>query len=47
MAAFGSLKKKEDAEKIRKGQLKPTDIAEDNRDYYLERRYPAYGTFLP
>ena len=40
-------KKKEDAEKIRKGQLKPTDIAEDNRDYYLERRYPAYGNLSP
>ncbi len=40
-------KKKEDAEKIRKGQLKPTDIAEDDRDYYLERRYPAFGNLSP
>ena len=40
-------KKKEDAEKIRKGELKPTDIAEDERDYYLERRYPAYGNLSP
>jgi len=40
-------KKKEDAEKIRKGQLKATDIAEDDRDYYLERRYPAFGNLVP
>jgi len=40
-------KKKEDAEKIRKGELKPGDIAEDDRDYYLERRYPAYGNLSP
>jgi succinate dehydrogenase / fumarate reductase flavoprotein subunit len=40
-------KKKEDAEKIRKGQLKPTDLAEEDRDYYLERRYPAFGNLVP
>ena len=40
-------KKKEDAEKIRKGEIKPTAIAEDDRDYYLERRYPAYGNLSP
>jgi succinate dehydrogenase / fumarate reductase, flavoprotein subunit len=40
-------KKKEDAEKIRIGTLKPTDIAEDDRDYYLERRYPAFGNLVP
>ncbi|MCW3806882.1 fumarate reductase/succinate dehydrogenase flavoprotein subunit [Plebeiibacterium marinum] len=40
-------KKKEDAEAIRAGKLKPTDIAEDNRDYYLERRYPAFGNLVP
>jgi succinate dehydrogenase / fumarate reductase flavoprotein subunit len=40
-------KKKEDAEKIRKKQLKPTDIAEEDRDYYLERRYPAFGNLVP
>ncbi len=40
-------KKKEDAEKIQKGQLKPTDIPEDERDYYLERRYPAFGNLVP
>lgn len=40
-------KKKEDAEKIQKGELKPTDIAEEDRDYYLERRYPAFGNLVP
>ena len=40
-------KKKEDAEAIRKGKLKPTDIAEENRDYFLERRYPAFGNLVP
>ncbi len=40
-------KKKEDAEAIRKGKLKPTDIAEEDRDYYLERRYPAFGNLVP
>lgn len=39
--------KKEDAEKIQKGQLKPTDIPEEERDYYLERRYPAFGNLVP
>jgi len=40
-------KKKEDAEAIRVGKLKPTDIAEVDRDYYLERRYPAFGNLVP
>ena len=40
-------KKKEDAEAIREGRLKPTQIAEENRDYYLERRYPAFGNLVP
>ncbi len=40
-------KKKEDAEKIRKGQLKAKDVAEVDRDYYLERRYPAFGNLVP
>ncbi len=40
-------KKKEDAEKIRQGELKPTEIAEEDRDYYLERRYPAFGNLVP
>jgi succinate dehydrogenase / fumarate reductase flavoprotein subunit len=40
-------KNKEDAAAIREGKLKPTDIAEENRDYYLERRYPAFGNLVP
>jgi len=40
-------KKKEDAEAIRAGNLKPTQIAEEDRDYFLERRYPAFGNLVP
>ena len=40
-------KKMEDAIAIREGRLKPTDIAEADRDYYLERRYPAFGNLVP
>jgi len=40
-------KKKEDAEAIRKGEKSGLDIAEDDRDYYLERRYPAFGNLVP
>ena len=40
-------KKKEDAVAIREGKLKPTDIKEEDRDYYLERRYPAFGNLVP
>ena len=39
--------KKEDAEAIRAGKLKPTAIPEEDRDYYLERRYPAFGNLVP
>lgn len=39
--------KKEDAEAIRAGKLKPTQIAESDRDYFLERRYPAFGNLVP
>ncbi len=39
--------KKEDAEAIREGRLKPTQIAEEDRDYFLERRYPAFGNLVP
>ncbi|TKS56917.1 fumarate reductase/succinate dehydrogenase flavoprotein subunit [Mesohalobacter halotolerans] len=39
--------KKEDAEAIRAGKLKPTEIPEEDRDYYLERRYPAFGNLVP
>jgi len=40
-------KKKEDAEAIRAGKKKATDLAEGDRDYYLERRYPAFGNLVP
>lgn len=40
-------KKMEDAEAIRKGTKKPTDLSEEERDYYLERRYPAFGNLVP
>ena len=40
-------KSKEDAKKIREGSLKPTDLKEEDRDYYLERRYPAFGNLVP
>jgi len=40
-------KNKEDVEKLRHNKLKPKDIAEENRDYYLERRYPAFGNLVP
>jgi len=40
-------KRKEDAEAVRQGKLKPTEIAEEHRDYYLERRYPAFGNLVP
>ncbi|MEI6864765.1 fumarate reductase/succinate dehydrogenase flavoprotein subunit [Flavicella sp.] len=37
----------EDAKAIQQGKLKPTQIAEADRDYYLERRYPAFGNLVP
>jgi succinate dehydrogenase / fumarate reductase flavoprotein subunit len=40
-------KKLEDAKAIREGKLKPTDLKEEDRDYYLERRYPAFGNLVP
>ena len=40
-------KNKEDVEKLRHNKLKPKDIVEENRDYYLERRYPAFGNLVP
>jgi succinate dehydrogenase / fumarate reductase flavoprotein subunit len=39
--------KKEDALAIREGRLKPTELKEEDRDYYLERRYPAFGNLVP
>ena len=40
-------KKIEDAVAIREGKLKPENIKEEDRDYYLERRYPAFGNLVP
>ncbi len=40
-------KNKKDVEAIRNGSLKPTEISEENRDYFLERRYPAFGNLVP
>lgn len=40
-------KKKEDAIAIREGKKKPTELSEEERDYYLERRYPSFGNLVP
>ena len=40
-------KKLEDAVAIREKRKKPTEIPEEDRDYYLERRYPAFGNLVP
>jgi len=40
-------KSKSDSVAIREGRLKPVDLTEDKRDYYLERRYPAFGNLVP
>ena len=40
-------KNKKDAESVRNGSLSPTEILEENRDYFLERRYPAFGNLVP
>ena len=40
-------KKIEDAVAIREGKLKPETIKEEDKDYYLERRYPAFGNLVP
>ena len=37
----------EDVQDIRNGNLKPTEIKEEDRDYFLERRYPAFGNLVP
>ena len=39
--------KLEDAKAVQQGKLKPTEITEKDRDYYLERRYPAFGNLVP
>jgi succinate dehydrogenase / fumarate reductase flavoprotein subunit len=38
---------KEIAEKLRKGQIKVNDIKEEDRDYFLERKYPSFGNLVP
>lgn len=40
-------KSKEDAQAIREGQKKAKDIKEEDRDYYLERKYPSFGNLCP
>lgn len=37
----------EDAKAIREGRKKPEDLKEEDRDYYLERQYPAFGNLVP
>ena len=37
----------EDAERLRKGEIRPNDIKDEDRDFYLERRYPSYGNLVP
>jgi succinate dehydrogenase / fumarate reductase flavoprotein subunit len=37
----------DDAKAVQEGKLKPTEIAEEDRDYFLERRYPAFGNLVP
>ncbi len=40
-------KKKEDVAGVREGNLEPNDIPEEDRDYYLERKYPSFGNLVP
>lgn len=40
-------KSKEDAQAIQQGRKKASDIADADRDYYLERKYPAFGNLVP
>ena len=40
-------KKEEDVKKLREGKIKPSQIPDEDRDYYLERRYPAFGNLVP
>ncbi|MBT0810936.1 fumarate reductase/succinate dehydrogenase flavoprotein subunit [Litoribacter ruber] len=35
------------AQKLRKKEIKPSDIKDEDRDYYLERRYPSFGNLVP
>ena len=40
-------KTKEVAEKLRKGEVKIENVKEDDRDYFLERKYPSFGNLVP
>ncbi|PIE86439.1 MAG: succinate dehydrogenase flavoprotein subunit [Bacteroidia bacterium] len=40
-------KKKEDCRRIIKGEIRPEQLPEEDRDYYLERRYPSFGNLVP
>lgn len=40
-------KKKEDCEKLQRGEITALDIPDEDRDFYLERRYPAFGNLVP
>lgn len=40
-------KKMEDVKRLRSGEVKGSQIPEEDRDYYLERRYPAFGNLVP
>ncbi|MDP2412272.1 fumarate reductase/succinate dehydrogenase flavoprotein subunit [Daejeonella sp.] len=35
------------AQKLRSGEIKVTDLKEEDRDYFLERKYPAFGNLVP
>ena len=40
-------KKLEDAKALQAGKKHPNDIPDEDRDFYLERRYPAFGNLVP
>ncbi|QJX47891.1 fumarate reductase/succinate dehydrogenase flavoprotein subunit [Hymenobacter taeanensis] len=40
-------KEKATAERLRKGEIRVSDIKEEDRDYFLERKYPAFGNLVP
>lgn len=40
-------KKIEDAQRLQRGEITGSQIPEEDRDYYLERRYPAFGNLVP
>ena len=47
MGVFGCQRKKKTLLNCKKGEIGPNDIAEEDRDFYLERRYPSYGNLVP